>query len=120
MLTGKLKLRMTSKGLRAEVEFENAKGKLICLSVDSKMAVNESLRLAIQSLSEAIKDLPVTLEFSGNKVSQIEFSPQVDVQTRGGPLTIAWHDSLEHREPVLMTGPARTVFEGELELPELR
>ncbi len=45
---------------------------------------------------------------------------EVDVQTRGGPLTIAWHDSLEHREPVLMTGPARTVFEGELELPELR
>lgn len=44
---------------------------------------------------------------------------EVDVQTRGGRLTIAWHDSPDHQEPVLMTGPARTVFEGELELPEL-
>ncbi len=99
MLTGKLKLRMTSKGLRAEVEFENAKGKLICLSVDSKMAVNESLRLAIQSLSEAIKDLPVTLEFSGNKVSQIEFSPQVDVQTRAALVTALLADTPRFHNP---------------------
>jgi diaminopimelate epimerase len=44
---------------------------------------------------------------------------EVDVQTRGGRLTIAWQDTPEHRAPVLMTGPATTVFEGELELPEL-
>ena len=43
---------------------------------------------------------------------------EVDVQTRGGQLTIAWQDSPEHREPVLMTGPATTVFEGEVDLPE--
>jgi diaminopimelate epimerase len=37
----------------------------------------------------------------------------VTVQTRGGELVIAW-DRAE--SPVLMTGPAQTVFEGELEL----
>jgi diaminopimelate epimerase len=38
---------------------------------------------------------------------------KVDVQTRGGVLTIEWHGPGEH---VLMTGPAETVFEGEIEL----
>ncbi|MEY2686032.1 MAG: hypothetical protein RL375_230 [Pseudomonadota bacterium] len=37
----------------------------------------------------------------------------VDVETRGGRLTIQWA-GLGH--PVLMTGPADTVFEGEIEL----
>jgi diaminopimelate epimerase len=40
---------------------------------------------------------------------------RVDVQTRGGLLTIAW-DGMGH--PVFMTGPAVTVFEGETEIPE--
>jgi diaminopimelate epimerase len=40
---------------------------------------------------------------------------RVDVQTRGGLLTIEWDGGTA---PVLMTGPAVTVFEGELELPE--
>lgn len=44
---------------------------------------------------------------------------EVDVQTQGGELTIAWQDTPEHQEPVRMTGPATPVFEGELELPEL-
>src|SRR4051794_34509373 len=39
---------------------------------------------------------------------------KVDVETRGGRLTIEW--SGEERAPVLMTGPAETVFEGEIEL----
>jgi diaminopimelate epimerase len=42
----------------------------------------------------------------------------VSVQTRGGLLTIAWagvHDGVS--EPVIMTGPATTVFEGEVTLP---
>jgi diaminopimelate epimerase len=39
----------------------------------------------------------------------------VRVQTRGGELQIAW-DGMER--PVLMTGPAVTVFSGEVELPE--
>jgi diaminopimelate epimerase len=38
---------------------------------------------------------------------------RVDVQTRGGTLTIEWQ-GLGH--PVLMTGPAITVFEGEIEV----
>ena len=38
---------------------------------------------------------------------------QVDVQTRGGPLTIAWPGP---GHSVVMTGPAVTVFEGEIEL----
>ena len=37
----------------------------------------------------------------------------VDVQTRGGRLTIEWAGG---DAPVLMTGPAATVFEGEIEL----
>ena len=40
---------------------------------------------------------------------------RVDVQTRGGLLTIAWAGGAA---PVLMTGPATTVFRGEIELPE--
>lgn len=38
----------------------------------------------------------------------------VDVEVRGGRLTIAWHGG---GTPVLMTGPATTVYEGTLELP---
>jgi len=38
---------------------------------------------------------------------------QVDVDTRGGRLTIEWAGE---DKPVLMTGPAETVFEGEIEL----
>jgi len=40
---------------------------------------------------------------------------KVDVETRGGVLTIAWAGE---GAPVLMTGPAVTVFEGEIEVPE--
>jgi diaminopimelate epimerase len=42
---------------------------------------------------------------------------RVDVQTRGGLLTIAW-SAASARAPVLMTGPAETVFQGEIELPD--
>jgi len=41
--------------------------------------------------------------------------PVVRVETRGGALTIAWPGP---GAPVTMTGPATTVFEGEIELPE--
>ena len=41
----------------------------------------------------------------------------VDVQTRGGVLTIEWSGALG--SPVLMTGPATTVFESEIEIPEI-
>jgi diaminopimelate epimerase len=44
---------------------------------------------------------------------------RVDVQARGGRLTIAWAASQGLDAPVLMTGPAVTVFAGEIELPEL-
>ena len=40
---------------------------------------------------------------------------QVDVATRGGQLTIAWDGG---SSAVMMTGPASTVFEGEIELAE--
>lgn len=43
---------------------------------------------------------------------------QVDVHTHGGVLTIDWQDSPAHDAPVFMTGPATTVFEGEIELPD--
>ena len=41
---------------------------------------------------------------------------RVDVETRGGVLTIEWAGG--ETDPVLMTGPAVTVFEGEIEIPE--
>ena len=40
---------------------------------------------------------------------------RVDVHTRGGLLSIAWA-GMGH--PVLMTGPATTVFRGEIDIPE--
>ena len=40
---------------------------------------------------------------------------RVDVQARGGVLTIEWSGELQ--APVLMTGPAVTVFESEIEIP---
>ncbi|MEJ8820449.1 diaminopimelate epimerase [Variovorax humicola] len=41
--------------------------------------------------------------------------PRVDVETRGGRLTIEWAGV---GQPVFMTGPAVTVFEGDIEVPE--
>jgi diaminopimelate epimerase len=45
--------------------------------------------------------------------------PRVDVQTRGGVLTIEWQDSPRHDQPVFMTGPATSVFDGEIDIPDL-
>ena len=39
----------------------------------------------------------------------------VDVQTHGGVLTISWAGG---DAPVMMTGPATTVFQGEIDIPE--
>ncbi|NQW93974.1 MAG: diaminopimelate epimerase, partial [Polaromonas sp.] len=39
----------------------------------------------------------------------------VNVQTRGGELTVEW--SGEMNAPVMMTGPATTVFQSEIEVP---
>jgi diaminopimelate epimerase len=44
---------------------------------------------------------------------------RVDVETRGGRLTIEWGDNAAHDAPVFMTGPATSVFEGEIDVPEL-
>ncbi len=43
-----------------------------------------------------------------------ELGAQVEVQVRGGRLTIEWGGA---GQPVLMTGPAETVFQGEIEWP---
>jgi diaminopimelate epimerase len=56
---------------------------------------------------------------AGIRLGLLDAEVEVDVQTRGGRLTIAWQDTPKHQEPVLMTGPAATVFEGELDLPDL-
>ena len=42
--------------------------------------------------------------------------PRVDVHTRGGLLTIEWPGDL--KAPVFMTGPATTVFESTIEIPD--
>ncbi|QTD44893.1 diaminopimelate epimerase [Ottowia testudinis] len=41
---------------------------------------------------------------------------RVDVQTRGGQLTVAWAGGAQ--DHVVMTGPATTVFEGSIDLPD--
>ena len=46
-------------------------------------------------------------------IQQGLLAARVDVHMRGGNVTIAWAGP---GEPVLMTGPAQTVFEGEIEL----
>ncbi len=48
-------------------------------------------------------------------------NPQVDVQTHGGVLTIEWQGAAlsDLSQPVLMTGPATSVFEGDIEVPDL-
>jgi len=44
---------------------------------------------------------------------------RVDVHTQGGVLTIAWDGASSLKAPVFMTGPATTVFEGEIDVPDL-
>ncbi len=51
---------------------------------------------------------------AGIRLGQLD--ARVDVQTRGGVLTIEWAGQ---SSPVLMTGPATTVFQGEVDVPEL-
>ena len=41
---------------------------------------------------------------------------RIDVLTRGGALTIEWTGALD--APVMMTGPATTVFEAEIDVPD--
>ena len=43
-------------------------------------------------------------------------APRVDVRMRGGLLTIEWSGAPD--DPLFMTGPADTVFEGSIELPD--
>jgi len=48
-------------------------------------------------------------------------NPTVDVQTHGGTLTIEWQGLAKNdlSQAVYMTGPATTVFEGEIDVPNL-
>jgi diaminopimelate epimerase len=48
-------------------------------------------------------------------------NPKVDVQTHGGTLTIEWQGLAKNdlSQAVFMTGPATSVFEGEIDVPEL-
>lgn len=45
-----------------------------------------------------------------------ELDSPVTVHTRGGDLTIAWDLNSAPQSSVMMTGPAQTVFEGEITL----
>jgi diaminopimelate epimerase len=48
-------------------------------------------------------------------------NPKVDVQTHGGVLSIEWQGAAlsDLSQAVWMTGPANSVFEGEIDVPEL-
>lgn len=52
---------------------------------------------------------------AGIRLGQLD--ARVDVQTRGGVLTIEWAGE---GRPVFMTGPATTVFQGEVDVPVLK
>ena len=49
-------------------------------------------------------------------IRQGALDARVDVDTRGGRLTIEWPNDAGNEAHVVMTGPAETVFEGEIEL----
>jgi diaminopimelate epimerase len=44
---------------------------------------------------------------------------RVDVHTHGGALTIEWQDNRRHDNAVFLTGPATTVFDGEITIPDI-
>lgn len=44
---------------------------------------------------------------------------RVDVHTHGGVLTIEWQGHTGHDAPVFLTGPATSVFEGTVDVPDL-
>jgi diaminopimelate epimerase len=53
---------------------------------------------------------------AGVGLGWLQAGADVDVETRGGLLTIAWAGTQALPSPVHMTGPAEFVFEGEIEL----
>ena len=52
---------------------------------------------------------------AGTRLGLLDPDTDVQVQTRGGLLNIAWAGGAA---PVLMTGPATTVFQAEIEIPD--
>ena len=52
---------------------------------------------------------------AGVRLGLLDAGVDVQVQTRGGQLSIAWAGDTA---PVLMTGPATTVFQAEIEIPD--
>ena len=52
---------------------------------------------------------------AGVRLGLLDADTPVQVQTRGGLLSIAWSGDTA---PVLMTGPATTVFQAEIEIPD--
>jgi diaminopimelate epimerase len=53
---------------------------------------------------------------AGVGLGWLQAGADIDVETRGGLLTIAWAGTQGPTSPVYMTGPAEFVFEGEIEL----
>jgi diaminopimelate epimerase len=53
---------------------------------------------------------------AGVGLGWLQAGADIDVETRGGLLTIAWAGTQALPSPVHMTGPAEFVFEGEIEL----
>ena len=54
---------------------------------------------------------------AGIRLGLLDAQAPVQVDMRGGRLSIAW--SGHHRDSVFLTGPATTVFEGQIDLPEI-
>ena len=53
---------------------------------------------------------------AGIRLGLLDADARADVHTRGGLLTIAWAGGTL---PVFMTGPATTVFEGQIDVPDM-
>ena len=84
--------------------YERGAGETLACGTGACAAVVAGIRLGL-------------LDGGGQGKDEEEAKAGVDVQTRGGVLSIQWAGT--PNAPVLMTGPAAAVFESEIEVPEL-
>ena len=106
----------------------SSQGRLMGLSATlDVLAAGISMALAALVLAAAVTGmdfgLPIRL-LAAAVVAGIRMgllNPKVDVQTHGGTLTIEWQGLAKNdlSQAVFMTGPATSVFEGEIDVPNL-
>ena len=71
------------------------------------------MQLTEQDLAAYLAEHPEFFERHAELLAGVQLQSPVDVDTRGGRLTIAWDGGAR---PVLLTGPVAHVFDGTIEL----